>query len=137
MKKLLSLIAVLTLTLATFTACSKDDDDNAEVGIRENIIGTWEGTAALVDGVWIDLTQYPYSSRLGFSATFYSDGTYYGRGAFGTGRGTYKISGSTIETYVDEELYLKYRVKEMTNTTAELTIIEGTSTLDVKVRKTK
>lgn len=27
MKKLLSLIAVLTLTLATFTACSKDDDE--------------------------------------------------------------------------------------------------------------
>jgi len=60
-----------------------------------------------------------------------------GDGAFGTGSGTYKIKGKTIETYVGGELYLKYNVKEMTGTTAELTIIDGDDTLDVKIRKTK
>ena len=125
---------LLFATVLSFSSCSKDEDEsNSE--IKENIIGTWEGTAALIDGTWIDITQYPYSSRLGFSATFYNDGTYYGKGAFGTGSGTYKIRGNTIETYVGGELYLKYNVKTMTSTTAELTIIEGTSTLDVRVRK--
>lgn len=125
---------LLFATVLSFSSCSKDEDEsNSE--IKENIIGTWEGTAALIDGTWIDITQYPYSSRLGFSATFYNDGTYYGKGAFGTGSGTYKIKGNTIETYVGGELYLKYNVKTMTSTTAELTIIERTSTLDVRVRK--
>ena len=125
---------LLFAMVLSFSSCSKDEDEsNSE--IKENIIGTWEGTAALIDGTWIDITQYPYSSRLGFSATFYNDGTYYGKGAFGTGSGTYKIRGNTIETYVGGELYLKYNVKTMTSTTAELTIIEGTSTLDVRVRK--
>lgn len=125
---------LLFATMISFASCSSDDDEIG-LGIKERIIGTWEGTAALVDGTWIDITHYPYSARLGFSATFYNDGTYYGRGAFGTGRGTYKVNGNTIETYVDNELYLKYRVKEITGTSAELTIIEGTSTLDVRVRK--
>lgn len=136
MKKLLSLIAVLTLILATFTACSKDDY-NDDSSIKENIIGTWEGTAILIDGKWIDITKYPYSSRVSISATFYKDGTYYGRGSLGTGSGTYKVNGKTIETYVGGKLYLKYKVKEMTSTTAELTIIEGSSSIDVKVKKVK
>ncbi len=107
------------------------------MGIKENIIGTWNGISANIDGNWIDITKYPYNSVLGFSATFYNDGTYYGKGAFGTGRGTYTIKGRTIETFVGGELYLKYYVKEMTNTTAELTINDGSSTLDVRVQKTK
>lgn len=127
---------LLLATMFTFTACSSDDDESDSF-ITDNIIGTWEGTAAFVDGKWIDITEWPYSSRLGFSATFYNDGTYYGRGAFGTGSGTYKIKGKTIETYVSGKLYLKYNVKSMTSNTAELSIVEGSNSLDVKVRKTK
>lgn len=117
-------------------ACS-DDDDELDAGIKENIVGTWSGTAAKIDGSWIDITVYPFSSKLGFSATFYDNGTYYGKGAFGTGAGTYAIKGKTIETYVNGELYLKYNVKEMTSSTAELTIVDGDDTLDVRVVKTK
>lgn len=135
MKKVFSLMLLLA-TMFTFTACSSDDDESDSF-ITDNIIGTWEGTAAFVDGKWIDITEWPYSSRLGFSATFYNDGTYYGRGAFGTGSGTYKIKGKTIETYVSGKLYLKYNVKSMTSNTAELSIVEGSNSLDVKVRKTK
>lgn len=127
------MLLLATIVIA-MPSCS-DDKDEPDGGIKENIIGTWKGTAAKVDGNWIDITKYPYSS-LGFSATFYKDGTYYGKGAFGTGSGTYKIKGKTIETYVDGTLYLKYEVKEMTSSTAELTIVEGNSTLDVKVIKT-
>ncbi len=134
MKKLFSLMLLLA-TILTFTACS-DDDDEPDAGIKENIVGTWKGTAAKIDGSWIDITEYPYNHSLGFSATFYDDGTYYGKGAFGTGSGTYTIKGKTIETYVDGELYLKYIVKEMTSSTAELTIVEGDDTLDVRVMKT-
>lgn len=135
MKKALLFISLFTIVLS-FSSCGSDNEET-DTAIKESIIGTWEGTSAFVDGVWIDLTKYPYSSRFGFSATFYSDGTYYGQGAFGTGGGTYKINGKTIETYVDNRLYLKYQIKVMTNTVAELTIIEGNSTLDVKVKKVK
>ena len=127
---------LLATIFIVLPGCS-DDKDEPGGGIKENIVGTWTGTAAKIDGKWIDITKYPYNTRLGFSATFYDDGTYYGKGAFGTGSGTYKIKGNTIETYVGGNLYLKYEVKEMTSSTAELTIIEGNSTLDVKVVKTK
>ena len=39
-------------------------------------------------------------------ATFNSDGTYNGRGYFGNGSGTYKISGNTIICYIEGEEYL-------------------------------
>ena len=38
MKKLLSLIAFVTLTLATFTACSKDEDELQDQNL---LVGTW------------------------------------------------------------------------------------------------
>lgn len=127
---------LLAAMFIALPACSDDKDDEPDAGIKENIVGTWEGTAVYSKGKWIDITKYPYD-ELGFSATFRADGTYYGEGAFGTGSGTYKIKGKTIETYVGGELYLKYNIKEMTGTTAELTIIDGDDTLDVKIRKTK
>jgi len=126
------LLATICIALPS---CS-DDEDEPDAGIKENIIGTWKGTAAKIDGKWIDLTEYPYNMRLSFSATFHKDGTYSGKGAFGTGSGTYTIKGKTIETYVGGELYLKYIVKEMTSSAAELTIVDDDDTLDVRVVKT-
>ena len=136
MKKFFSLLLLLATICFTFTSCS-DDSDEPDLGIRDNIIGTWVGTDVKYDGDWIDITKYPYNSRLGFSASFYDDGTYYGKGALGTGSGTYTIKGKTIETYVNGKLYLKYEVIDMTSTTAHLNIIDNNSSMEVKVVKTK
>ena len=125
---------LLLATIAIALPSCSDDKDEPDAGIKENIIGTWKGIAAKVDGSWVDITKYPFTS-LGLSATFHSNGTYYGSGALGTGSGTYKIKGNTIETYVGGELYLKYKVKSVTTLAAELTIIDGKSTMDVRVRK--
>jgi len=133
MKKLFNLLLLCATVGFLFTACSKDDDESIS---KEQIVGTWEGTAIYVDGTWIDITKYPYNAEFGFSITFYNDGSYYGQGAFGTGHGTYAINGMTIKTYVSGDLYLTYKIKSMTDTTAEITIIEGADTLDVRVRKT-
>lgn len=128
---------ILSTMFIALPSCS-DDKDEPDGDIKTNIIGTWEGTAVNFDGQWIDITQYPYSSVLGFSATFYENGSYYGSGAFGNGSGTYKIKGSTVETYVGGKLYLTYKVKSMTGTSAEITIIDGSGdTMDARIRKTK
>lgn len=133
MKKLLAFVLLGAAFGFIFSSCSKDDDESIA---QDQIVGTWEGTSAYVDGVWIDITKYPYSSSLGFSVTFYDDGSYYSRGAFGTGRGTYKISGKTIYSYVSGKLSMTYKIKYMTDTSAEVTLVDGSSTLDVRVRKT-
>lgn len=70
----------------------------------DTLCGTWEGIAVKTDSGWIDITGSAFS-RFQFFITFHSDGTYYGKGYFGTGGGTYKAFGKTIETYVDGELY--------------------------------
>lgn len=132
MKKLFHLLLLCAAVGFLFTACSKDDGESIP---KDRIAGTWEGTAIYAEGTWIDITKYPYSAEFGFSITFYNDGSYYGQGAFGTGHGTYTINGMTIKTYVSGELYLTYKVKSMTDTTAEITIAEGSDTLDVRVRK--
>lgn len=132
MKNLISTLLCCVLVVSVFTACSKVDDETIS---KDRLIGTWEGTAACFNGTWVDLTNEPFSSRLGFSITFYKNGTYYGRGAFGTGSGAYRVNGMTIDTYVDGDLYLSYKIKVMTETTAEITIVEGTETLDVRVRR--
>ncbi len=134
MKKLFFLIVAFA-TMVICPSCS-DDKDGPEAGLKEQIVGTWEGTAIYHKGEWVDITG-PLYDDLAFSATFNANGTYYGSGSFGNGSGTYKINGNTIETYVDGELYLKYKVKEITGTTAELTIIEDDDSLDVRVKKTK
>lgn len=72
---------------------------------------------------------------LNFSITFHSDGTYYGRGYFGNGAGTYKAFGNTIETYIDGEVYFTYHVNSMTGTEAELTMSRKGDSVEIKVRK--
>lgn len=103
---------------------------------REELYGTWDGTAVKVNNQWIDITSYYYRD-FQFSITFYEDGTYYGNGYFGTGHGTYKAYGSTIETYLDRELYFIYHVKSLTNNEAELSMTteESTSSIEIRVKK--
>lgn len=79
--------------------------------------------------------EYSYS-KLQFSIRFNTDGTYYGRGYFGNGSGTYKARGKTITTYVDGQVFYNYTVKTMTGNEAELTMSSPQgSSIDIRVRK--
>ena len=112
-------------------SCSDDKDDPDD--IKSQIIGTWDATSVkLSDNRWIDITNYP---SLALSITFNKDGSYYGRGALGNGGGTYKISGKTINTYVDGELYATYYVKSLSGKNAELSLTMGSSSMEIRALK--
>lgn len=121
-------------TLVSFTSCSKDDDESIS---QSKIIGTWDATQVKVDGDWITI---PSNSRYSMVIRFYKDGQYYGRSDFfGTGYGTYKISGHSIKTYVDGEYMYTYRIHSITDNTAEVTMIDEDSSsrslLDIRLQK--
>lgn len=127
------LLLVLCLALCAIS-CSKDDDKFDYP--MDTIYGSWEGVAIKSDGKWIDITEYPYT-KFEFSVKFNPDGTYYGKGYFGTGSGTYKAEGSTIHTYVDGKDYAQYHIKSLSDNLAELTMtVEGES-IDIRVQKKK
>lgn len=122
---------LLATLLVSFTACS--DDKNEPDDIKSQIIGTWDATSVkFSDSDWIDITNLPSMS---LSITFNSDGSYYGRGALGNGRGTYTVSGKTIKTYVDGELYGTYYVKSLDGKNAELSLTMGSSSMEIRAVK--
>ena len=129
MKK--NLVLMFAVIAMLFSSCSKDD--GLEFPMND-IHGTWKGTAVKVDGEWVNITKYPYT-EFAFSISFFKDGTYYGRGYFGNGEGTYKVSKSTIYTYVDGEEYARYDIKSMSNNKAELTMNMGGKPLDIRAEK--
>ena len=100
------------------SSCSKEESEKFDYPM-ELLYGTWEGTSIKVEDKWIDLTNIFYS-KFGFSITFYSDGTYTGKGYFGNGNGTYKAKGKMIYTYVDGEEYYVYKINSINGNTAEL-----------------
>lgn len=130
------MLAVLVSGLIV-TGCSEDEDNEFNYPM-ETLYGTWIGTGIYIesDGTWIDPTSSWLYDDLEFSITFYEDGKYYGKGFFGTGRGTYKAEGNTITTYVDGEMYLYYKVTSLTNNKAELTMYDGSGD-SMKLRVTK
>lgn len=131
MKKVFSVMLLLATLLVSFTACS--DDKNEPDDIKSQIIGTWDATSVkFSDSDWIDITNLPSMS---LSITFNSDGSYYGRGALGNGRGTYTVSGKTIKTYVDGELYGTYYVKSLDGKNAELSLTMGSSSMEIRAVK--
>lgn len=135
MKKVLFMMFILA-SLSCLSSCSKDKEDDFNYPM-ETVYGTWEGTAIYSKGEWIDITHWWYED-FQFSITFYSDGKYYGRGAFGTGSGTYKANGNTITTYVDGEIYLTYDIISLTNEKAELTMYDKSGdSMRIKVAKKK
>ncbi len=122
--------------VVSFTSCSKNDDESID---KNKIIGTWEAKQVQVDGDWITI---PSNSRYSMSMTFCEDGQYYGESDFfGTGYGTYKISGNSIKTYVDGEYMYTYRINSITDTTAEVTMINeessSDSSLDIRLTKSR
>lgn len=130
MKKFLfAFVAILTM----LCSCSKEDVNKFDYPM-DTLCGTWEGIAVKTESGWTDITS-PIFSKLQFSITFHSNGTYYGKGYFGTGSGTYKAFGKTIETYVSGELYYTYHVNSMTSTQAELTMSVKGSSMEIRVQK--
>jgi len=131
MKKVFSLMLLLATLLVSFTACSDDKDEPDD--IKSQIIGTWDATSVkLSDTDWVDITSRP---SLALSITFNSDGSYYGRGALGNGSGTYTVSGKTIKTYIDGELYGTYYVKSLSGKNAELSLTMGSSSMEIRAVK--
>lgn len=122
---------LLATLMVSFTACSDDKDEPDD--IKSQIVGTWDATSVkFSDSDWIDISNRPSMS---LSITFNSDGSYYGRGALGNGRGTYTVSGKTIKTYVDDELYGTYYVKNLDGRNAELTLTMGSSSMEIRAAK--
>lgn len=132
MRKIFSLMLLFATLFIALPSCS-DDKDEPEADIKKEMIGTWDATAVkFSDSDWVDITSRP---SLALSITFKADNTFTGRGALGNGSGTYTVSGKTIKTYVDGELYATYYVKEVSGNYSELTIAMGNSSMDIKAKK--
>ena len=133
MKKLTFMMLLAAFFTLCVTSCSKDDDDNFAYPM-EQLYGKWEAVELKVDGKWYDVTKYPYT-RFGMDITFYEGGRFYGSGYLGNGSGTFTVSGKTIKTYVNNELYITYSVNSLTASTAYLTLTMGSQSLEMKAEK--
>lgn len=127
MKKTLFLF---TLCLALFS-CSNDEPAKFNYDIKL-LIGTWR----VIKFGDINVTTYPGSAAFDPTyATFYSDGTYAGRGEFGNGSGTYTAVGNTITTYVNKQQYLKYDVIKLSKDTCDLTMSDSSGSVNIRCKK--
>ena len=95
------------------------------------IVGTWEMTAVKTSesGMYVD---WPFNKTY---ATFNADGSYYGSGYFGTGRGTWSLKGNTLNTYVEGELFASYTIISATSTVSEMKMSIGDESIWVKCKK--
>ena len=123
---------LIIATISFLPSCSSDDDEPDN--IKSQMIGTWDATAVRFSGDsdWTDITKYP---SMALSITFNKDGSYSGSGALGNGTGTYTVSGKTIKTYVDGELYGTYYVKTVSGNYAELSLTMGSSGIEIKATR--
>lgn len=98
---------------------------------KSMIVGTWEMTAVKTSesGTYVD---WPFNKTY---ATFNADGSYYGSGYFGTGRGTWSLKGNTLNTYVEGELFASYTIISATSTVSEMKMSIGDESIWVKCKK--
>lgn len=129
--KILLIISIVSILF--LSSCKKDETSKFDYPM-ETLYGIWEGTTMYVNDKWIDINKYPYT-EFAFSIRFNSDGTYYGSGYFGSGKGTYTAEGKTIITYINGQEYARYTVKSLDHNQSELTMMMGASTMDIKVKK--
>lgn len=115
------------------TSCSSDEGDFAYP--MEKLYGRWEATDVQVDGTWYDITKYPYT-KFRMAITFKKDGTFYGSGYLGDGRGTYETDDKTITTYVNDKEYAVYTVNSLTNNVADIILQMGNESIRMKAEKT-
>jgi hypothetical protein len=131
------MMLVVASVVFVFSSCSEDEDKNSKFNYpMETLYGTWEATHIKFDAddSWTSLSWM--GSKYQFSATFYNDGRYYGRGYFGTGWGTYKASGNIISTFVSDKEYYTYKVHSLSNSEAHVTMsFRGAESMDVKFKK--
>lgn len=122
-----NVLLLLTIAVLAFTSCKKDDDEG--IGHfdynKELLYGTWEIT---------DVSGFPwYHERT--TATFNPDGTYYGRGYFGTGSGTYKLSGKKITCYVEGKVYMWYEVVSLDDKECTLIANDNSGRIRITCKK--
>ena len=132
---LVKLMMLVLLPTMLFSACSSSSDDESGESseLQTLIIGTWRFTQMESKGEMVDITTSIMEELIEPTyATFYTDGTYKGKGFFGNGSGTYKVSGNTIYTYISGSEYLKYIVTSYTKDKAELTIAKTGSSSTIK-----
>lgn len=129
MKKILFFMALLPMLI--LSSCSNDDDFDYPM---DAIYGTWDVTDIKVEGKWYDITTYPYT-KYAMSISFKSDGSYYGKGYFGNGSGTYTAKGKTIITYINGKEFAVYTVKSLSDKNAELTMTIDDEVIDIKAVK--
>lgn len=120
------------LPMLILSSCSNDDDDFDYP--MDAIYGTWDVTDIKVEGKWYDITTYPYT-KYAMSISFKSDGSYYGKGYFGNGSGTYTAKGKTIITYINGKEFAVYTVKSLSDKNAELTMTIDGEVIDIKAVK--
>lgn len=112
---------LLTVVLITcLTSCTSDNDNDEFVYPIEKLYGTWRISHYKLseNGTYV---MWPKQET---TATFYSNGTYSGKGYFGNGSGTYIAKGKTITTYVDWKVYLVYDVLSLVSYSQSNQIIE-------------
>jgi hypothetical protein len=128
MKKFFYLMLLCVVTIG-LVSCEKDD----EVFSENQIVGTWATTQGFVGGEWLDI---PTNSDMYATMTFYEDGDYYGDSElFGSGWGTYTLSGKTLKTYLNGELFYVYTIKSLTDTFAEVTMAYQNSNIGLRLKK--
>lgn len=121
---------ILMTLFVGMSSCSKDDDEPNPY--KDAIIGTWKITEFSTNN-----SNYVNWMKERTTATFKSDGTYYGSGYFGNGSGTYTLKGSHITTYVEGEEYLSYDILSLVggNATLKMSMTGSTEILYIKVVK--
>ena len=85
---------LLAVMKSVFVSCDKDVNNNFDYPI-EFLYGTQNITDVKASSRRYDVTTYPYT-KFGMSISFKSDGSFYGKGYFGSS--TYKVTGNTIVT---------------------------------------
>lgn len=129
-----TLMAAL-LCAVLFSGCTTEDEKSFDYDLNL-LYGKWRVTEINASGGWIDVTTYPGNSEMEPTyATFNSNGTYSGSGAFGSGAGTYSAVGSTVITYIEGKEFMRYEVISLTSSRCELMMKEGKTSLRMRCQK--
>ncbi|MFJ1431940.1 lipocalin family protein [Capnocytophaga canimorsus] len=132
---------IILMLVATFVVlgCSKKEDNESASFPLNDLYGKWRVTHIQQEnGAMFDITSEIAEKAFAPTyATFNNDGTYSGEGYFGTGTGTYKVSGKTITCYIQGQEYLKYEILDFSKTeaTLDMRMTGEKSATRIKVKK--